>query len=88
MKSIGVVVSKAKIKGDWLIKCRKIFKTSNGYRHCWLYRCCIVTLEKWSISQDGEILVTGATGGVGSVAISLLNNLGYQCVPRQKVRTS
>ena len=30
------------------------------------------------LPQDGEILVTGATGGVGSVAISLLNNLGYQ----------
>ena len=39
----------------------------------------MLTLEKNGVSpQDGEILVTGATGGVGSVAISLLNNLGYQ----------
>ena len=37
---------------------------------------CVLTLEKNGVSpQDGEILVTGATGGVGVVAISLLNNL-------------
>jgi putative YhdH/YhfP family quinone oxidoreductase len=30
--------------------------------------------------EDGEILVTGATGGVGSVAISILNKIGYRAV--------
>ncbi len=31
-------------------------------------------------SEDGEILVTGATGGVGSVAITLLSHLGYEVI--------
>ena len=40
---------------------------------------CIIALEKNNIKpEDGEVLVTGATGGVGSVAITLLNKLGYQ----------
>ena len=40
---------------------------------------CVIALEKNNIKpEDGEVLVTGATGGVGSVAITLLNKLGYQ----------
>ena len=39
---------------------------------------CVLALEKQRVTPDkGEILVTGATGGVGSVAISLLSKLGY-----------
>ncbi len=30
--------------------------------------------------QDGDILVTGATGGVGSIAVSILNKLGYRVI--------
>jgi acrylyl-CoA reductase (NADPH) len=42
---------------------------------------CVLALEKHGIkSQDGEILVTGANGGVGSVAIALLAKLGYSVV--------
>ena len=39
---------------------------------------CAIALEKNIKPEDGEVLVTGATGGVGSVAITLLNKLGYQ----------
>jgi acrylyl-CoA reductase (NADPH) len=39
---------------------------------------CVLALEKNGVNPEkGEILVTGATGGVGSVAISLLAKLGY-----------
>ena len=42
---------------------------------------CILALEKNGVTpESGEILVTGANGGVGSFAITLLNKLGYQVV--------
>ena len=42
---------------------------------------CVLALEKHAIKpQNGEILVTGANGGVGSVAIALLAKLGYSVV--------
>lgn len=40
---------------------------------------CVMALEKHGVTPDkGEIIVTGAAGGVGSVAIALLSKLGYQ----------
>jgi acrylyl-CoA reductase (NADPH) len=40
---------------------------------------CVLALEKQGVTPDkGEILVTGASGGVGSVAISILSKLGYK----------
>ena len=42
---------------------------------------CVLGLEDWGIKpEDGEILVTGASGGVGSVAVSILSTLGFQVV--------
>ena len=42
---------------------------------------CVLGLEDWGIKpKDGEILVTGASGGVGSVAISILSTLGFHVV--------
>jgi len=39
---------------------------------------CILALEQHGIApSDGHLLVTGAAGGVGSVAVSILNKLGY-----------
>ena len=81
-KHWGGLSQKAKVKGDWLINLPEKFSKKQamaigtaGYTAM----LCVLTLEKNGVSpQNGEILVTGATGGVGSVAISLLNNLGYQ----------
>jgi acrylyl-CoA reductase (NADPH) len=81
-KHWGGLSQKAKVKGDWLIKLPEKFSQKQamaigtaGYTAM----LCLLTLEKNGLSpKDGEILVTGATGGVGSVAISLLNKLGYQ----------
>jgi acrylyl-CoA reductase (NADPH) len=40
---------------------------------------CVMALEDAGIRpQDGEIVVTGASGGVGSTAIALLHQLGYR----------
>ncbi len=42
---------------------------------------CIMALEQHGVTpESGEILVTGATGGVGSVAVAILAKLGYQVV--------
>ena len=39
---------------------------------------CVMALEKQGLNpQKGEVLVTGASGGVGSVAVALLSQLGY-----------
>jgi acrylyl-CoA reductase (NADPH) len=39
---------------------------------------CVMALERAGVGRDGEVLVTGAGGGVGSVAVALLSGLGYQ----------
>jgi NADPH-dependent curcumin reductase CurA len=41
---------------------------------------CVMALQKHGLKpSDGEVLVTGAAGGVGSFAITLLNKLGFMC---------
>ena len=71
----------ARVKGDWLIPLPDGISPryamaigTAGYTAM----LCVMALEKHGIQpDDGEILVTGATGGVGSVAIALLSKLGY-----------
>jgi acrylyl-CoA reductase (NADPH) len=81
-KHWGGMAQKARINGNWLVKLPEKFTTKQamaigtaGYTAM----LCVLALEKNGVTPDkGEILVTGATGGVGSVAISLLAKLGYQ----------
>lgn len=71
----------ARVKGDWLVKQPATFDGRQamsigtaGYTAM----LCVMALEKHGIKpEDGEILVTGAGGGVGGVAIALLSKLGY-----------
>lgn len=80
----GCLSEKASLKGDWLVKLPQAFTTRQamaigtaGYTAM----LCVLALEKGSVKPgDGEILVTGATGGVGSVAVAILSKLGYQVV--------
>ena len=77
----GGLSQKARVNGDWLVKLPEKFTTKQamaigtaGYTAM----LCVLALEKNGVTPEkGEILVTGATGGVGSVAISLLAKLGY-----------
>jgi acrylyl-CoA reductase (NADPH) len=72
------------VKGDWLIHRPKGISAHQamavgtaGYTAM----LCIMALEKHGVAPaDGEILVTGAAGGVGSVAIAILARLGYKVV--------
>ena len=80
-KHWGGLSQKARVNGDWLIHMPKEFTAKQamaigtaGYTSM----LCVLALENNGITPEkGEILVTGATGGVGSVAISLLSKLGY-----------
>lgn len=80
----GGLAQKARLKGDWLIPCPPQLNTRQamaigtaGYTAM----LSVLALEKHGVKpEDGEILVTGANGGVGSVAIALLAGRGYQVV--------
>lgn len=80
----GGLAQKARLKSDWLIKLPEGISGSQamaigtaGYTAM----LCVLALEKDGVTPDkGEILVTGANGGVGSFAISLLAKLGYTVV--------
>jgi len=74
----------ARVKGDWLIRLPARIGTSQamaigtaGYTAM----LCVLVLEHAGVTPDrGPVLVTGAAGGVGSVAIALLDKLGYHVI--------
>lgn len=80
----GGLAQKARLNGDWLIPLPKAFTAAQamaigtaGYTAM----LCILALERNGVTPDqGEVLVTGANGGVGSFAIALLSKLGYRVV--------
>ena len=80
----GGLAQKARLNGDWLVPLPKTFTPQQamsigtaGYTAM----LCVMALEQHGVTpESGEILVTGATGGVGSVAVALLAKLGYQVV--------
>jgi acrylyl-CoA reductase (NADPH) len=80
----GGLAQKARLNGDWLIPLPKAFTAAQamaigtaGYTAM----LCILALEHNGVTPDqGEVLVTGANGGVGSFAIALLSQLGYRVV--------
>lgn len=80
----GGYAEQARLNGDWLIPLPEAFTTREamaigtaGYTAM----LCVMALEDLGVSPDqGEILVTGAAGGVGSVAVSILSGLGYTVV--------
>lgn len=80
----GGYATKARVKGDWLVRLpasispkRAMAIGTAGYTSM----LCVIALEKHGIKPaSGEILVTGAAGGVGSVAVAILARLGYTVV--------
>ena len=80
----GCLAQKARLKGDWLVKLPAAFTPRQamaigtaGYTAM----LCVMALQKHGVTPDsGDILVTGAGGGVGSVAIALMAKLGYRVV--------
>ena len=80
----GGLAQKARLKGDWLVPLPERFSPQQamaigtaGYTAM----LCVLALERHGVTPaHGEILVTGAAGGVGSVAIAVLAKLGYTVV--------
>ena len=80
----GLMSERARLQGDWLVRLPSAFTTRQamaigtaGYTAM----LCVLALEKnGAVPTGGEVLVTGATGGVGSVAVALLSKLGYTVV--------
>ena len=80
----GGLAQQAQVKADWLIPLPKGLTAKQalaigtaGYTAI----LCVMALEKHGTKpSDGEVLVTGAAGGVGSIAIALLSKLGFKVV--------
>lgn len=78
----GGLAGKARVRGDWLVPLQSPFTLRQamgigtaGYTAM----LCVMALERQGVTPDkGEILVTGAAGGVGSVAVAVLAKLGYR----------
>ncbi|MFB9134545.1 acrylyl-CoA reductase (NADPH) [Vibrio olivae] len=78
----GGMAQKARVKSEWLVP---LTEKLNGKQAMMVGTAgftamlCVQAILDAGITPDaGEILVTGASGGVGSVAVTLLNELGYQ----------
>jgi acrylyl-CoA reductase (NADPH) len=80
----GCLAQRARLKGDWLVRRPEAFSARQamaigtaGYTAM----LCVLALEQHGLAPEaGEVLVTGATGGVGSVAIALLARRGHRVV--------
>jgi acrylyl-CoA reductase (NADPH) len=78
----GGFAQKARVNGDWLVKLPSELTTQQamaigtaGYTAM----LGVLALERGGVTPDqGEVLVTGAAGGAGSIAIALLSALGYR----------
>ncbi|HET7411029.1 MAG TPA: MDR family oxidoreductase [Pararhizobium sp.] len=81
---MGAYAGYARLKGDWLVPLPEGMMAHDamavgtaGYTAM----LCIMALERHGISSDrGPVVVTGANGGVGTVAISILSKLGYHVI--------
>jgi acrylyl-CoA reductase (NADPH) len=81
---LGAYAEKARVKGDWLVRLPEGMSARDamaigtaGYTAM----LSVLALEKQGLApKDGPIVVTGAAGGVGSVATAVLSKLGYHVI--------
>jgi len=78
----GGLAQRTRAPGDWLVKLPASLNTHDaaaigtaGYTAA----LCVLALERHGLTpSDGQVLVTGATGGVGSIAVALLARAGFE----------
>jgi acrylyl-CoA reductase (NADPH) len=81
---LGAYAEKARVKGDWLVRLPEGMSARDamaigtaGYTAM----LAVLALEKQGLTPNaGPVVVTGAAGGVGSVAIAVLSKLGYHVI--------
>src|SRR5205807_2787187 len=81
---LGAYGEKARVKGDWLVRLPASMSARDamaigtaGYTAM----LAVMALEHHGVKPaSGSLVVTGAAGGVGSVAVALLAKLGYQVI--------
>ena len=79
---LGGYAQKARVKGDWLVRLPRSMSTRDamaigtaGYTAM----LAVMALERYGLTPaGGPVVVTGAAGGVGSVAVAILAKLGFQ----------
>jgi acrylyl-CoA reductase (NADPH) len=77
---LGMYAEKARVKGDWLVAlpagltAREAMAIGTAGYTAML---CVMALERAGVAPGSPVVVTGAAGGVGSVAVALLSKLGY-----------
>jgi len=80
----GCLAEKARLNGEWLLPIPPAFTSTQamaigtaGYTAM----LCVMALERHGVNpRQGEVLVTGAAGGVGSIAVAILSGSGYRVV--------
>jgi acrylyl-CoA reductase (NADPH) len=81
---LGAYAEKARVKGDWLVRLPESMSTRDamaigtaGYTAM----LSVLALEQYGLTaKSGPVIVTGAAGGVGSVATAVLSKLGYHVI--------
>jgi acrylyl-CoA reductase (NADPH) len=81
---LGSYAEKARVKGDWLVRLPDGMSTREAMAigtAGFTAMLAVLALEKQGLSpKSGPMVVTGAAGGVGSVAIAVLAKLGYHVI--------
>ncbi len=81
---LGAYAQKARVKGDWLVRLPEGLSAREAMAigtAGFTAMLAVIALEKQGVSpKSGPVVVTGAAGGVGSVAIAVLAKLGYHVI--------
>ena len=80
-KHWGGLAQKAKLSSAWLLRLPKDYSTRDAMVIAtagFTAALCVMALQKHGVKAGDDVLVTGAAGGVGSIAVALLTGLGYQ----------
>jgi acrylyl-CoA reductase (NADPH) len=81
---MGCLGQRARLKGDWLVPLPDGMSARSamaiGTAGYTAMLCALALREQGVTPESGEILVTGASGGVGSVAVAILSGWGYRVV--------
>lgn len=81
---LGAYAEKARVKGDWLVRLPEGLSGRDAMAigtAGFTAMLSVLALEKYGITpSDGPAIVTGAAGGVGSVAVSLLSKAGHHVI--------